>query len=119
MNNMFFVESNEAPRPREEVEILELTAEPYPDSPRVRMGLKITPFLERPNIEIYAKKVDGPIVAEMSVIETMTPQLEFTLHIRGVEDIFGDYILRAELFYDDRTKPQHSMDTSFSIRQSD
>jgi hypothetical protein len=114
-NNLFFFDTNEAPQPRDRVKITALTAEPYPDGSRVRMQLDITPFLERPNLEIYARKVNGPIVAEMSVIETMTPHLEFTLHIRGVEHLSGDYILHADLFYDDRAQPQHAMEISFQI----
>jgi hypothetical protein len=105
MNNIFFFDSQEAPLPPDRMAITKLTAQPYPDGSRVKMELKVTPFLERPNLEIYARKVDGPIVAEMSVIETMTPDLEFTLHIRGVDSLEGDYILRAELYYEERTKP--------------
>lgn len=89
--------------------------EPYPDGSRVRMELTITPFLERPNLEIFARKVDGPIVAEVSVIETMTPTLEFTLHIRGVDSLPGEYILRAELYYEDRQQPQDVREVAFTI----
>ncbi len=115
MNDIFFVDGDEAPQPRERVTITELTAEPYPDGSRVRIQIRVTPFLEKPNLEIYAQKVNGPIVAEMSVIETMTPLLEFTLHIRGVEDLPGEYQLRAELYYDDRRQPQCSETITFTI----
>ena len=114
-NNLFFFDSDEAPLPREQVKITELTVQPYPDGSRVAMQLKITPFLERPNLEIYARKDGGPIVAEMSVIETMTPRLEFTLHIRGVDSLAGDYALRAELYYDDRLSPLDTREIQFTI----
>jgi hypothetical protein len=114
-NDIFLFDSSDAPQPREHVKITALAASPYPDGSRVHMELRITPFLERPNLEIYAQKVDGPLVAEMSVIETMTPNLEFTLHIRGVETLAGTYILRAELFYDDRMQPQDAREISFQI----
>ncbi|GEM_PF-176450 len=115
MSDLFFFDTNEAPQPRDRVKITELTATPYPDGSRVRIKITLTPFLERPNLEIYAKKTDGPIVAELSVIEPMTPLLEFTLHIRGAEELAGDYLVRAELFYDDRTSPQDARETSFQI----
>ncbi len=114
-NNLFFLDGDETLLPREQVKITSLTAEPYPDGTRVHMQVEITPFQERPNLEIFARKVDGPIVAEMSVIQTMTPRLEFTLHIRGVEDRSGAYMLRAELFYDDRLNPQDVRETEFQI----
>jgi hypothetical protein len=115
MNNLFLVDSGQAPQPREHVKITELSAKPYPDGSRVRIQLNLTPFSERPNLEIHAHKVDGPLVAEMSVIQTMTPVLELTLHIRGVEELIGDYILRAELYYDDRACPQHTREIAFQI----
>lgn len=115
MNNIFFVDGDEAPQTRDQVVIKDIVAEPYPDGSRVRIQIGLTPFLEKPNLEIYAQKVDGPIVAEMSVIETMTPHLEFTLHIRGVTELTGKYQLRAELYYDDRQQPQHSKTILFTI----
>lgn len=114
-NNLFFFDSGEAPLPRDQVRIIELTAQPYPDGARVHMQVKLTPFLERPNLEIYARKASGPIVAEMSVIETMTPHLEFTLHIRGVDSLPGDYSLRAELYYDDRQSPLDTREIQFRV----
>jgi hypothetical protein len=114
-NNLFFFDSDEAPLPRDQVRITELTAQPYPDGSRVHMQVNITPFLERPSLEIYARKDGGPIVAEMSVIETMTPRLEFTLHIRGVESLPGDYSLRAELYYDDRQSPLDAREIQFTV----
>jgi hypothetical protein len=115
MSDFFQTEGAEPPRPRADVRIVSLTAEPYPDGARVRMAVEITPFMDRPNLEIYARKLDGPIVAEMSVIETMTPNLELTLHIRGVETFPGIYLLRAELFYDDRANPQDAREITFVI----
>ncbi len=118
MNNPFLFDSDEAPQPRERVRITELAAMPYPDGSRVHTRIKLTPFLEKPNLEIYAQKVDGPIVAEMSVIETMTPNLEFTLHIRGIDERTGDYLLRAELYYDDRLQPQDTQEIVFHIAEA-
>ena len=38
---------------RKEVRIIELRAEPWPeDGRRVRIHLEVTPFLERPNLEV-------------------------------------------------------------------
>ncbi len=115
MSIFFTPDDANPPLPRAEVRIEELSAEPYPDGGRVRMTLTLTPFLERPNLEIYARKQGGPIVAELSVIETMMTQLDFTLHIRGVESLPGTYVLRAELYYDERTNPQDVRETTFLI----
>jgi hypothetical protein len=45
-------------------------------------------------------------VAELSIIETMHADMEFTLHIRNVGDPAGTYTLTVELFYETRTPPQ-------------
>lgn len=118
MSDLFFFEAAEAPQPRDEIRITELTASPYPDGSRVRITINLTPFLERPNLELSAQKVDGPVVAEMSVIETMHHVLEFTMHIRGVETLAGDYSLKAELFYDEREAPQDVRELSFRIEDT-
>ncbi len=114
-DSIFWLDSDEEPRSREDTRIAALIVEPYPDGRRVRLALNITPFIERPNLEIYARKIDGPLVAEMSIIETMTPRLEFTLHIRGLQDTSGDYLVRVELFYDERTQPQDIREITFNI----
>jgi hypothetical protein len=115
MNELFLFDNDQVPQPRKKIKITSLTAEPYPDGARVKTEVRITPFQDRPNLELYAKKVDGPIVAEMSVIETMTPNLDFTMHIRGIDELAGDYILRAELYYEERTDPQHTVEITFRI----
>lgn len=117
MSNLFLFDNDAVPQPKDKVKLVEITVTPYPEGNRVRLVIRITPFQERPNIEIYARKKDGPIVAEMSVIETMTPNLDFTLHIRGIDSLTGDYIVRAELYYEDRNEPQHVREVSFSIAQ--
>lgn len=119
MNNPFLFDSDEPLLPRDEVTIAALTVEPYPDGKRIRLQLQITPFQERPNLEIYVQKNEGPVVAEMSIIETMTPSLEFTLHIRGITETMGAYRLVAELFYDDRNVPQDKKEVFFEVQPTD
>lgn len=119
MSDFSFFDNNEVPQPRERVQIEALTATPYPDGTRVHLDIRLTPFLERPNLEIYARKAEGPVVAELSVIETMQHHLEFTLHIRGVQDTRGDYTLAVELFYADRQNPQHTKEVPFRIARTE
>lgn len=110
-----FFESNDIPQPRDQIKIEKLKAAPYPDGWRVRVGVDVTPFQERPSLEINLFTAQGKNVAQLSVIETMHRSMEFTIHIRGVQSQIGDYILRAELYYDERTHVQHQMETPFSI----
>ena len=84
--------------PPEKVSITHIKAEAYPDGQRVRVTLEMTPFEQRPHIEVSLQDADGTEVSSTSIIEPMAWKLEFTLHIRG-EARKGSYTLTAHLFY--------------------
>jgi hypothetical protein len=79
--------------------ILVLQATPDPDGKRLKVFLELTPFQQRPTIEIDLTGPDGEPVASTSIIEPMQWKLELTLHIRGAAPIPGAYTLQARLFY--------------------
>ena len=85
--------------PPNEVRLTELRAEPWPDaSRRVRIHLQLTPFLERPDIEVVIVGADGKDISRIDIIETIDDQMTFTMHLRG-EQISGQFTLRANLIY--------------------
>ena len=75
-----------------------ITAQPYTDGRRVRLSFKLTPFLERPCVDIAVTNVAGDEVASMSLIEAMDTDFEFTLHLRGPEPQ-GEHTAHLSLFY--------------------
>ncbi len=93
-------ESDEVPVPvaRADVRVLEASAKPYPDGRRVRLDFKLTPFFERPCVDIAVTNRMGDTVASMSLIEAMDTEFEFTLHLRGPEPR-GEYVIHFTLFY--------------------
>jgi hypothetical protein len=116
--NIDFFDSKDVPQPRANVKIERLEAKPYPDGWRVRLALDVTPFQERPNLEVRVLTAEGREVAELSIIETMHRAMEFTVHIRGVSSPFGDYVVDADLYYEDRTQPQDHQQVPFTIQPS-
>ena len=104
-----------APRPPDEVEIETIELVVYPDRRRVFLHVVVTPFLERPNLLIAVRDAVGRIAAEMSIIETMHHDMEFTMHLRTPGDTAGDYTLTAELYYETRNPPQARRSESFTI----
>jgi hypothetical protein len=98
--DIFFADSSEIPLPPEEVRILELKAEPYPDGRRVRVLLSLTPFLKPPNGDIHITDQEGNLVATSSFIGAVTPRLEMTLHLRSIE-AGGSFTVSATLYYTD------------------
>ncbi len=96
--DIFFADPDAIPLPPKEVRIQKLQAEPYRDGHRVRVILDLTPFQKRPNAEVSIINAEGDEVASASIIETMEPKMEFTLHLRGAEKP-GDFTLAVRVFY--------------------
>ncbi len=86
------------PKPKTEMRFTTITAKPYPDGRRVRLSFKLTPFLERPSVDIAVTNTAGDEVASMSLIEAMDTDFEFTLHLRGPEPQ-GEHTAHLSLFY--------------------
>ena len=115
MDFQFFDNPNIVPQPKDRVKIEELNATPYADRFRVFIELKLTPFQERPNLIVVARNQENHIVSELNIIETMHFDMEFTMHLRGIEDPAGHYTLEAELFYENKKPPHDSKSTTFII----
>ena len=82
-----------------ETRLLDLRAEPDPDGKRLRVGLDLTPFQQRPYIELSLTDSTGDEVASASVVEPVGWNLELTLHIRKTGSTAGTYTLVAILSY--------------------
>jgi hypothetical protein len=107
-----------APRPPGEVEFETVELVVYPDRRRVFLHVVVTPFLERPNLLLTARGPDGAIAAEMSVIETMHHDMEFTMHLRRPGDTAGEYTLTLDLYYESRNPPQARHETTFVVPEA-
>lgn len=82
-----------------ETRITSLSAEPYPDGYRLHVNIEMTPFQQRPHLEVTLKDADGEEVASSSIVEPLGWKIEFTMHIRG--ELNNPYTLEAKLFYPD------------------
>jgi hypothetical protein len=111
--------NHQAPKPREEVRIETLELQVYPDRFRVFVHVKVTPFLERPNLLMTVRDEDDRIAAELSVIETMHNDMEFTIHLRGKDDPAGAYTLTVDLYYETRNPPQDRRVEGFIVPAAD
>jgi len=112
---MNFFNLDGAQHPRDEIKIERLEVTPYPDRFRVHIHVVVTPFMERPNLLLVAHNEEDRIVSELNVIETMHHDMEFTMHLRGVDDPAGLYTLTVDLFYDTRNPPQDRRIETFTI----
>jgi hypothetical protein len=114
-----FDNGDRPPQPREEIRIEALRATPYPDRFRIFLEVAVTPFLERPNLLLVVRDTEGALIGELSIIETMHANMEFTMHIRNREDPAGNYEAEAILFYETRNPPQDRETAAFTIPAAD
>lgn len=111
--------TSEPPQPKDTIRITGLTATPYPDRSRVLVEIKVTPFLDRPNLILVAHDQQDKIVSELNVIETMHHEMEFTIHLRNVADPAGVYTVTADLFYETRNPPQDRRVETFIVPEAE
>ncbi len=103
--DLFFPELSEAGQnlPPEQMRFTELRVEPVLDEGplRARIYLEVTPFQQRPYIEVDLFGADGSEIASASVIEPISRKNVFTLHLRG-EQQSGKFRLSARLYYPEK-----------------
>ena len=114
-----FFNGNHVPKPREEVKIENVKIIPYPEGTRIHIEVEVTPFSERPNLILAIHDENDNLVSELNIIETMHFNMEFTMHLRGIEDPEGAYSLTVELFYENRKPPQSQVIEGFTIPQEE
>ncbi len=82
MRIQFFDDPAMSPRPREEVRFNQLGLYVYEDDKRVAVGFDITPFLERPSIQVIVLNDEGQELSNLTVIEAMQPNFNLTMHMQ-------------------------------------
>jgi len=94
----FFHDPKSQPRSREDVRIKQLGLFVHEGGQRVTFGVELTPFLERPCIDVLILNGEGQPAGSLSVIETLTPNFSLVMHLRdgGGND---PYVLTAVIYY--------------------
>lgn len=89
---------DEGPKPRKEVRIKQLGLYLYEDRRRVQVGFALTPFAERPSLQVVITNPQGQEASSLHVIETVETNFSLTLHLRDREpaDI---YTVTVTLYY--------------------
>ncbi|HEX2619125.1 MAG TPA: hypothetical protein VHL11_03230 [Phototrophicaceae bacterium] len=119
MEISLFDNSDKVPQSKDKIRIESLKVTPYPDRFRVFIEIGVTPFRDRPNLILAMRNTEGKLIADLSIIETMHSEMEFTMHVRGVPDPAGDYTLTADLFYESKNPPQDRHEVDFVIPAAD
>jgi hypothetical protein len=105
--DIFFQDPNVVRAPPEEVRLLEVKVMPQPNGGRVKIYLELTPFMKRPNLNVSITDAIGKEVAHTSILETMLPKMEFTMHIRQPEQ-GGEYSVDTWVYYQRMPEPSET-----------
>jgi len=106
------------PPPQDDIKILALDAEPYPDGRRVRVKLVLSPFLQGPNAEINLSNHDDELLASIDIVNIFIPENEFTLHIPENKSLPGSYTVNVEVFYIEEEEIEQDGETQFNMKKS-
>ncbi|MFZ0547701.1 MAG: hypothetical protein WAM60_19800 [Candidatus Promineifilaceae bacterium] len=98
MHVHFYDEPNGGPKAKDEVRFNRLGLYMYPEKRQVAVGFDITPFFEKPSIEVTITNDQGERAASLSVIEAMQPNFSLIMHLR--DQVSTDtYQVEAILYY--------------------
>jgi hypothetical protein len=102
--------------PPDQVRILKLRAEPWPDGRRVKVFIELTPFEQKPSMDLTIFDMQGEELAYAAVIETMVFRLVITLHLPP-EIPPGTYRLNGSLYYPEQP-PVHTSEILFDLPEN-
>ncbi len=94
----FFDDPSKMPKSREDVRVNRLGLYLHEDQRRVSVGFDITPFIERPCIEVTAVNDRGERAGSLHVIDTLDANFSLVMHLRDKEPT-KLYEIRAVIYY--------------------
>lgn len=116
----FFDDPLRGPKSRDEVRLNQLGIFVYPDKRRIAVGFDLTPFLEKPSIEVVVVNANGEKAGTLHIIEAFQPNFSLTLHLRDANptDI---YYAKAMVYYaapGEEWHIVHQLETSFDVNEA-
>jgi len=82
----------------QEIDILEIAAEPYPDKRRIKVLFRLSSFSSAPNASISLTNEDNQLLASTNMVSIFNPENEITLHLPENRNLPGEYTVTLELF---------------------
>ncbi|MDX1662195.1 MAG: hypothetical protein R3272_00275 [Candidatus Promineifilaceae bacterium] len=105
----FFDDADDPRREPEEVRLRNLGLFVHEDRRRIALGFDITPFRERPSLEVQVTNERGEQAGSMTVIQAMESNFHLTLHLRD-QDPTDLYQIDVVLYYSGEDKERIEVD---------
>ncbi len=109
-----FDNSDESPRPLEDVRITEVQVQVLPDGRRVLVSVNLTPFFEKPNFDVTLLR-DDVEARSLSVVGAMDTHTQLTMHLPAGAPS-GTYVARVDLLGEDAVRQTESV--TFEVRHT-
>ena len=94
-----FIQPDQVLPENQDTDILEITADPYPDKRRIRVLFRLSSFLTPPNVSVTLANEDGENLVVAKMVNILSLENEITLHIPVNKNQPGEYIVNLELFF--------------------
>lgn len=82
----------------QETDILEITAEPYPDKRRIKVLFRLSSFASAQNASVTLTDMDNQLLVSANLVSIFSPDNEITLHLPENKNQPGEYSVTLELF---------------------
>jgi hypothetical protein len=115
----FYDDPDGGPKAKEDVRFNRLGLYMYPENRQVAVGFDISPFLEKPSIEVTITNEMGEEAASLRVIEAMQPNFSLVMHLRD-KNPTEMYQVEAALYYqslEEGRKTVHQIEKSLDATQ--
>ena len=102
-----------------EIDILLLSAQPYPDHRRVKVNFQLSPFLKAPNAAITMTNQENEPVAAVDIVNIFSLENEITLHIPLHFSKPGEFSVHLTLFIIEEDHLGGGKSQAATLNQSD
>ncbi|MEM7800491.1 MAG: hypothetical protein AAF633_14950 [Chloroflexota bacterium] len=109
MNIQFFDESDHTPRMREDVRLLRTRLEVAPEGKRVAIDFELTPFIERPTIELRLFDDEQRPAGLLKIIETLDTFNRVVMHLRDSQTT-SHYTFNIRVYFANIDEDMQRMD---------
>jgi hypothetical protein len=115
----FYDDPNGGPKAKGDVRFNRLGLYMYPENRQVAVGFDMTPFLEKPSIEVIITNEMGEEAASLTVIEAMQPNFSLIMNLRDKTPTDTEQV-EAALYYhslEDGRQLDHQIEKSLDATQ--
>jgi len=107
---------------REDVRIRDIMLEVSPEGRRVAVDLELTPFIERPSIQIAIVNGNGEPAGSSTIIETLDHKFGLVVHLRDREPT-EEYQVTVMAYYtsleEGARQVVHQLTKGFTVNRED